>query len=175
MRKKKKAPVTKTINGVKHYRIRIDDSEGRGFKESWHTYEEYRRLSRLARELNSETRKQKRDAARMIVSDRFDTSQASDDESAQREFNVTPKMKKALDNAISKITASRMRFVARKLIYSLMPMDEFLKRYPSYTRASKGSAYSTKETKKKKSTTQRCWIWIDSSLYLTSSHMYIDS
>ena len=146
MSKKKKAPVTKTINGVKHYRIRIDDSEGRGFKESWHTYEEYRRLSRLARELNSETRKQKRDAARMIVSDRFDTSQANDDESAQREFDVTPKMKKALDNAISKITASRMRFVARKLIYSLMPMDEFLKRYPSYTKAS-AKSYKSKAVK----------------------------
>ena len=146
MRKKKKATVTKTINGVKHYRIRIDDSEGRGFKESWHTYEEYRRLSRLARKLNSETRKQKRDAARMIVSDRFDTSRANDDESAQREFDVTPKMKKALDNAISKITASRMRFVARKLIYSLMPMDEFLKRYPSYTRAS-AKSYKSKAIK----------------------------
>ena len=146
MRKKKKAPTTKTINGVKHYRIRIDDSEGRGFKESWHTYEECRRLSRLARKLNSETRKQKREAARMIVSGRFDTSQANDDESAQREFDVTPKMKKALDNAISKITASRMRFVARKLIYSLMPMDEFLKRFPSYTRAS-AKSYKSKSIK----------------------------
>ena len=146
MRKKKKATPTKMINGVKHYRIRIDDSEGRGFKESWHTYEEYKRLSRLARELNSETRKQKRDAARMIVSDRFDTSRANDDENAQREFDVTPKMKKTLDNAISKITASRMRFVARKLIYSLMPMDEFLKRYPSYTKAS-AKSYKSKAVK----------------------------
>ena len=72
MRKKNKATPTKMINGVKHYRIRIDDSEGRGFKESWHTYEEYRRLSRLARELNSETRRQKRDAARIIVSHKED-------------------------------------------------------------------------------------------------------
>lgn len=103
-------------------------------------------LNRLARELNSETRKQKRDAARMIASDRFDTSRANDDENAQREFDVTPKMKKALDNAISKITASRMRFVARKLIYSLMPMDEFLKRYPSYTKAS-AKSYKSKAVK----------------------------
>ena len=82
----------------------------------------------------------------MIVSDKFEISQTNDDESAQREFGVTPKMKKALDNAISKITASRMRFVARKLIYSLMPMDEFLKRYPSYTKAS-AKSYKSKAVK----------------------------